>query len=113
MPYFYISVKEQRVRDLIDQLPDDQHKLDMFVEIAESYDMSHLTTQSFKTLNTNALANSIDAIKDTKKKVSYEHVVDWVINLVNSQLKRQGVKFVKRLVTMLKFVEANIKRKTK
>ena len=33
-----------------------------------------------------------------------------VINLVNAQLKRQSVQFVKRLVAMQKFAEVNIEK---
>ena len=38
--HIYIGVKEQWVRDLIDQVPDDKPKLDKYVEIGENYDMS-------------------------------------------------------------------------
>ena len=40
MLYSYIGLKGQRGRDAIDQPPDDQHKLDKYVEIGESCDMS-------------------------------------------------------------------------
>ena len=63
MSYIYIGVKEQRVRDLTDQLPDDQHKLDTYGEIGDNYDMPELNGQTFQALKTNAGANSIDAIK--------------------------------------------------
>ena len=33
MSYIYIGVREQKVRDLIEQLPDEQHTLDKYVEI--------------------------------------------------------------------------------
>ena len=39
--YIYIGVKE-KVRDLIDQLPDDHHKLGKYIEVGENNDMSHL-----------------------------------------------------------------------
>ena len=40
MSCLYISIREQRVRDLLAQLPDDQHKLDMYLEIGENLDIS-------------------------------------------------------------------------
>ena len=66
--YIYIDVKEQRVRDFIDQLPDDQHKLGKYVEIGENYDVSKSNTQAFKMLNTDAGANSIDTVTTFKGK---------------------------------------------
>ena len=35
MSYIYIGVREQKVRDLMDQLPDEQHTLDKYVKIGE------------------------------------------------------------------------------
>ena len=37
MSYPYIGVREQRVRDIMDQLPDDQHRLDRYGDIDENY----------------------------------------------------------------------------
>ena len=74
MSYICIGMKEQS-QCLIDELPDDQHKLGKCIEIGENYNMSQLTAQAFKTLNTNAAANSIDVIKHTKEKVNYAHIM--------------------------------------
>ena len=38
--YIYIGVRDQRGRELIDQLVEDQHTLDRYVEIRESYEAS-------------------------------------------------------------------------
>ena len=35
MSYIYTGVREQKVRELMDQLPDEQHTLDKYVEICE------------------------------------------------------------------------------
>ena len=83
MSYIYICIKEG-VRDLIDQLPDDHQKLDIYVEIGENYDVSQLNGQAFKTLNTNADKNSVYAIKHTNEKVNYAHIVYLIINMFNA-----------------------------
>ena len=111
LSYTYISVKEQRGRDLIDQLPDDQHKSYKYVEIGENYEISELSTQAFKTPNTNVGANSTDTIKHTKETVNYTHMVYSVIHLVSAQPKRQSTKFGKRLVHCAKVCRANINKK--
>ena len=72
--------------------------------------MTELNAFSFKSPITNASANSIDAIKIYRVKVNYAHIVDLVINLFNSWLKRQSEKFVKRLVTTQKVVEVNTEK---
>ena len=54
--------------DLIDQLPDDQHKLDGYVEIGNNYNVWQSNAEAFKTLNTNTSANSIVSIKTYKSK---------------------------------------------
>ena len=48
-----------------------------------------------------------------KPQKNYTHIVVLVINMVNAQLKRQGVKFVKRLVTKQKFAEVNTEKQNK
>ena len=40
MSYIYIGVKEQRVSDLIDQLPDESHTLEKYLYIGENYDVT-------------------------------------------------------------------------
>ena len=102
-------MSEKNEADPIDQLPDDQHKLDRNVEIGENYAMSQLNTQAFKTLNITSNANSKDAVKH--KKGESKHML-WIYSyLVNVQLKRQKIISVKRLVTIPEFVETNLKRK--
>ena len=88
--------EKKRVRDLIEQLPDDQHKLDRYIEIAKDYDISQSYTQAFKTRNKTANAKFINIIKHPKGKVNHAHIMDLVISLVNAKSKRQSVKFVKR-----------------
>ena len=61
-------MSENRVRDLIDELKCDQHKLERYAEVDENYDMSQSNAQAFRTLYTNADANSIDIIKTYKGK---------------------------------------------
>ena len=51
MSYIYIGVREQKVRYLIDQLPDEQHTLDKYVEIAELQETSKANVQAFQSLN--------------------------------------------------------------
>ena len=68
MSYFYIGVREQRVRDLKDQLPDDQHRLDRYAEIGDKYNMSESNAKTFKTLNAKTCTNSINAIETYKGK---------------------------------------------
>ena len=46
MACIYIDVKEQSIRNLIHQLPDDQYKLDKYVEIDKNYDMSQSNVQA-------------------------------------------------------------------
>ena len=46
MSYIYIGVTEQKVRDLIDQLPVDQHTLDKYVEIGELQETSKANAQA-------------------------------------------------------------------
>ena len=51
MSYIYIEVREQKVRDLIDQLPDEQHTLDKYVEIGELQETSKANGQAFHSIN--------------------------------------------------------------
>ena len=46
--HIYITVKDQRVGDLIDQLAEDQHTLDRCVEIGESHKTSKSNAQAFQ-----------------------------------------------------------------
>ena len=50
MSYIYIGAREQKVRDLIDQLPDEQHTLDKYVEIGELQETSKANAQAFQTM---------------------------------------------------------------
>ena len=38
--HIYICVRDQRVREVIDQLAEDQHTMDSYVEIGESCEVS-------------------------------------------------------------------------
>ena len=51
MFYLFIGIREQGVRDLIDQLLDDQNKMYRYVDISENYDMSQLNAQGIKIIN--------------------------------------------------------------
>ena len=75
MSCLHIGIREQRVRYLVDQLPDNQHKLDRYVEIGENCDMLQPNIQAFKALNLTANKNSIDAIKHTKVQLKHVHIV--------------------------------------
>ena len=57
-------MSEKRVRDLIDQLPDDKQRLDMYIKIGRNYYMSQLNAEASKTLN--VTVNFLDAIKTYK-----------------------------------------------
>ena len=60
MSYIYIGVREQKVRDLIDQLPDEQHTLDKYVEVGEIQETSKASAQAFQSMNGHStLINSI------------------------------------------------------
>ena len=48
-----------------------------------------------------------------KAEVNHAHIVSLIISLVNAQLKRQSVKFVKRLGMTQKFVEVNTGKQNK
>ena len=52
MSKIYIGVRDQRIRELIDQLPEEQHKLTRYVEIGESYEASLASAQTFSTMAT-------------------------------------------------------------
>ena len=51
MTYIYIGVKEQNERDLIDQLPHEQHTLVKYVELGDLQEISNANVQAFKTMN--------------------------------------------------------------
>ena len=48
MSYIYTAIREQRVRDMKDQLPDEQHTLDKKVEIAELQETSKANAEAFQ-----------------------------------------------------------------
>ena len=52
MSKIYIGVRDQRIRELIDQLPEEQQKLTRYVEIGESYEASLTSAQTFSTMAT-------------------------------------------------------------
>ena len=88
MSYIYIGIKEQRVRDLMDQLPDDHHKLDKNVEVDEkSYVM--FTCSSIHNIRYQFRCKFKDTVKHSKEKINHAHIVDSVINLANALLKRR------------------------
>ena len=95
MLLLHLSQKKEKSRDLIGQSQDYQHKQNRHIEISENFDLSLSNAQAFKTLNLTPNSNTIEAVKHRKGKVNPAHIVDLVINLVNTQLKGQSVKFVK------------------
>ena len=63
--YIYIGVRDQRVRELIDQLAEDQHTQDRYVEIEESYEVSKSNAQAFQMGQVTA---AVKAIRNEKNK---------------------------------------------
>ena len=55
MSKIYIVVRDQRIRELIDQLPEGQHKLTRYVEIEESYETSLASAHPFSTMGTTSI----------------------------------------------------------
>ena len=51
MSYIYIGGREQKVGDLIDQLPDKQHTLDKYVETGKLQETCKAIAQPFQTMN--------------------------------------------------------------
>ena len=51
MSYIYIGVREQKVRDQIDQLPDEQHTLGKYVEMGELQEIPKANAQAFQSVN--------------------------------------------------------------
>ena len=51
MSYSLLASEKIRARGLIDQLPNDQHKLTCYVEVGENYDKAQSNAQAFKTPN--------------------------------------------------------------
>ena len=64
MSFLYISIREQRVKDLTDKLPTDQQKMVMYAEMGDNFNMAQSNAEAFKSLNT----HSICAIKMYKGK---------------------------------------------
>ena len=56
MSKIYIGVRDQRIRELIDQLPEEQHKLTRYVEIGECYEASLASAQTFSTMATTTIS---------------------------------------------------------
>ena len=52
----YNGVRDQRIKELIDQLPEEQHKLTRYVEIDESYEASLASAQTFSTMATTTIS---------------------------------------------------------
>ena len=48
MSYIYIGVKEKKIRDLIDQLPDESHTLKKYLYICENYDVTMSNAKTFQ-----------------------------------------------------------------
>ena len=51
MSYISSGVRGQKVRDLIDQLPEEQHTLYKYVEIGELQETSKANAQAFQSMN--------------------------------------------------------------
>ena len=61
MCHIYIAVREQKVRDLIDQLPEEQHTLDKYVEIGELQVTPKANALAFQSMNGHStLINTIN-----------------------------------------------------
>ena len=56
MSKIYIEVRDQRIRELINQLPEEQHKLTRYVEIGECYEASLASAQTFSTMTTTTIS---------------------------------------------------------
>ena len=52
----YIGVRDHRIRELIDQLPEEQHKLTRYMEISESYEASLSSAQTFSIMATTSIS---------------------------------------------------------
>ena len=59
MSKIYIRVRNQRIRELINQIPGNQDKLTRYVEIGESYEASLASAQTLSTMAT----MSINAVR--------------------------------------------------
>ena len=72
MSYIYIGVKEQRVRDLIDQLPDESHTLEKYLYIGENYDVTMSNAKTFQAHNSqSAVINAINKQFSKQSKQTY------------------------------------------
>ena len=72
MSYIYIGVKEQRVRDLIDQLPDESHTLKKYLYIGENYDVTMSNAKTFQAHNSqSAVINTINKQFSKQSKQPY------------------------------------------
>ena len=87
-------------------LQDAEHTLEKYLHLGEAQELSQATVDAFNpqgqtTPSVHTLKNSKNENKGSvKAEVNYAHIVALIINLVNAQLKRQSVKFIKRLDTM-------------
>ena len=100
-------------------LPDVEHTLGKYLPLGETQELSEANAEAF---NPQGLTTtSIHALRYPKNKgkvqakthINYARIVVLVIKMVNAQLKRQNVKFVKRLVTMQKFTEVSTEKQIK
>ena len=72
MSCIYIGVKEQRVRDLIDQLPDESHTLEKYLYIGENYDVTMSNAKTFQAHNSqSAVINAINKQFNKQSKQPY------------------------------------------
>ena len=97
----------------MDMLPDAEHTLEKYLHLGETQELSQANAEAFNpqgqtTATVPALKYSkMEGKGSGKSSVNHVHSVALIINLVNVQLRRQSVEFVKRLGTMQKFVEIN------
>ena len=72
MSYIYIGVKEQSVRDLIEQLPDESHTLEKYLYIGENYDVTMSNAKTFQAHNSqSAVINAINKQFSKQSKQPY------------------------------------------
>ena len=88
MSYIYIGVKEQSVRDLIEQLPDESHTLEKYLYIGENYDVTMSNAKTFQAHNSQSAV--INAINNNSVNKVNNHTVrnaKQTTNLANVNLK--------------------------
>ena len=84
--YIYIGVREQKVRDLVDQMPDEQFTLDKYVEIGKLQETSKASALAFQSMNGHSIL-----INTISKQFSNNFKCKWCIkNHPKGQCKGRG-----------------------